>query len=208
LRKPYLYLAVVIIGAILYFTLSSYKPTENVQATTFTATLHVTRASTASSRLVRLFQLDPGQYSSSQDYTLWAYSACSTAAMTEVLDAYGHHYHIADVLKVETALGEITPTLGLVEDSGIARTMAKFRFRTSWSYTLSYDQVVAIANLGEPVVVSWPPWRYPGGHLVVVIGGTSQSISIADSSLYNRHVLSRAQFMAWWAGFSAIITPA
>lgn len=207
MRKPYLYLAVVIIGAILYFTLSSYKPTENVQATTFTAAMHVTRTSTASSRLVRLSQLDPGQYSSAQDYTLWALSACSTAAMTEVLDAYGHHYRIADVLKVEAALGEITPTLGLVEDSGIARTMTQFGFKTAWGYTLSYDQVVAIANLGEPVIVSWPPAHYKGGHLVVVVGGNSQIVFLADSSHYNRHSLSHTQFMKWWAGFSAVITP-
>ena len=161
----------------------------------------------ASQNLARLGQLDPGQYNSTADYNLWAYSACSTAAMTEVINSYGHHYRIADVLKVEAGLGEITPSLGLVEDVGVARTLTKFGFNTSWGYSLSYDQVVATANRGQPVIVSWPPSRYDGGHLVVVIGGNSQTILLADSSLYNRHSLSRAQFMKWWAGFSAVATP-
>ncbi len=161
----------------------------------------------ASQNLARIGQLDPSQYNSASDYNLWAYSACSTAAMTEVLNAYGHHYRIADILKVEASLNEITPTLGLVEDVGLARTMAKFGFKTDWGYNLSYDQVVATANQGEPVIVGWPPSRYDGGHLVVVMGGTSQTIFIADSSIYNRHSLSRAQFMKWWAGLSAVATP-
>lgn len=161
----------------------------------------------ASQNLARIGQLDPAQYNSAQDYSLWSYSACSTAAMTEVINAYGHHFRIADILKVEASLGEITPSLGLVEDVGVARTMAKFGFNTNWGYSLSYDQVIATANQGEPVIVSWPPSRYTGGHLVVVLGGNSQTIVIADSSRYNRHSLTRAQFMAWWAGFSAVATP-
>src|SRR5207248_2854561 len=36
---------------------------------------------TASRSLVRLSQLDPGQYNSNQEYNAWAYSACSAAAM-------------------------------------------------------------------------------------------------------------------------------
>ena len=162
----------------------------------------------ASQNLVRINQLDPAQYNSTSDYNLWAYSACSTAAMTEVINAYpGHHYRIADVLKVEASLKEITPSLGLVEDVGVARTMAKFGFNTNWGYSLTYDQVVATANRGQPVIVSWPPSRYDGGHLVVVVGGNSQTVYFADSSRYDRHSLSRAQFMTWWAGFSAVATP-
>ncbi len=161
----------------------------------------------ASQNLVRISQLDPAQYNSTADFDLWAYSACSTAAMTEVINSYGHHYRIADILKVEASLNEITPALGLVEDIGVARTMAKFGFKTDWGYRLSYDQVVATANQGEPVIVAWPPALYDGGHLVVVIGGNSQTVILADSSLYDRHTLSRAQFMKWWAGFSAVATP-
>lgn len=161
----------------------------------------------ASSALVRLGQLDHAQYNSSQEWNTWAYSACSAAAMTEVFNAYGRHYRITDVLQVEARIGEITPSLGLVEDIGIQRTAAQFGFNTSWGYKLSLDQVIAMANSGRPVIVSWPPSKYDGGHLLVVVGGNSSLVYLADSSAYNRTQLTHAQFMNWWGGFSAIVTP-
>jgi len=161
----------------------------------------------ASKSLVRLSQLDPAQYVSNQQFTTWAYSACSTAALTEVLDAYGRHFRIADVLKVEAAVGEITPQLGLLDEAGIQRTAAQFGFNTTWGHNLSLDQIIAIANQGRPVIVGFPPDRYAGGHLVVVTGGDSSIVKLADSSLWNRQSLSRAQFLQWWEGFYAIVTP-
>ena len=161
----------------------------------------------ATQALIRISQLDPAQYSSTQEYNTWAYSACSAAAMTEVINAYGHHYRITDILKVESQLGEITPQLGLLEDVGVQRTVAQFGFKTSWGYKLSLDQVVDTANSGRPVIVSFPPSRYPDGHIVVVTGGNGQSVWLADSSIYNRRSITRAQFMQWWGGFSAIVTP-
>jgi hypothetical protein len=161
----------------------------------------------ASKNLIRLSQLDPAQYNTSQEYNLWAYSACSTAAITEVINAYGHHYRIIDILKVESQIHEITPQLGLLEDVGIARTVTHFGFKTTWGYNLSLNDVINTANHGRPVIVGFPPDRYTGGHLVVVIGGDSKNVWLADSSIWNRQVLSRAQFMQWWKGFYAIVTP-
>ena len=69
------------------------------------------------------------------------------------------------------------------------------------------DQIIAVANSGKPVIVSFPPDRYAGGHLLVVTGGNSNIVKLADSSLWNRKVLSRAQFLNWWEGFYAIVTP-
>jgi hypothetical protein len=161
----------------------------------------------AAQNLVRLSQLDPAQYTSSQEYNIWAYSACSTAAMTEVMNAYGRHYKIAEVLQVEARIKEITPAQGLLEDIGIQRTAAQFGFQTTWGHNLSLDQIINIANQGRPVIVSFPPDRYAGGHLLVVTGGNSNNVYLADSSLWNRHSLTRAQFLNWWEGFYAIMTP-
>src|SRR5260370_14646026 len=58
----------------------------------------------ASQALVRLGQLDPGQYATAAEYNTWAYSACSAASMTEVINAYGHHYHLTDIVKVQARL--------------------------------------------------------------------------------------------------------
>ena len=161
----------------------------------------------ATQNLVRISQLDPAQYNSTQEFNQWAYSACSTASMTEVFNSYGRHYRITDVLKVEAQIGEITPQLGLLEDVGIQRTAARFGFKTTWGHNLSLDQIIAIANSGKPVIVSFPPDRYDGGHLLVVTGGNSILVKLADSSLWNRKELSRAQFLNWWEGFYAIVTP-
>jgi hypothetical protein len=110
-------------------------------------------------------------------------------------------------LKVEAQIGEITPQLGLLEEVGIQRTAAQFGFMTTWGHSLSLDQIIDIANHGRPVIVSFPPDRYAGGHLLVVTGGNNGTVNLADSSLWNRHSLSRTQFLQWWEGFSAIVTP-
>ncbi len=161
----------------------------------------------ASVALARLSQLDPNQYSSNSEYNTWAYSACSAAAMTEVINSYGHHYRITDILKVESGIGEITPQLGLMEDIGVARTMTRFNFKTTWGYNLSLNAIIDIANHGRPVIVSWPPAKYDGGHIVVVTGGDANNVFLADSSIFNRHSLTHAQFNNWWAGFYAVPTP-
>jgi hypothetical protein len=166
-------------------------------------------ASTAAQKLVRISQLDPAQYSSTEEYNTWAYSACSTTAMTEVINSYGHNYRITDILKVESQIGAITPQLGLLEEAGVADTASHFGFTTIWGHQFSLNQIIDIANKGRPVIVSFPPGRYPdgNGHLVVVTGGDSNSVYIADSSIFNRHTLSHATFLSWWGGFAAILIP-
>jgi predicted double-glycine peptidase len=67
--------------------------------------------------------------------------------------------------------------------------------------------VINTANTGKPVIVSFPPDRYAGGHLLVVTGGDSNNVYLADSSLWNRRVLTRGQFLQWWAGYAAVVTP-
>lgn len=161
-----------------------------------------------SKSLVRLGQLDPNQYATPAEYSIWAYSACSTASMTEVFNAYGRNYRITDVLKVESGIHEITPDLGLLEDIGVSRTAAKFGFKTTWGDSnFSLDQVIKAANSGTPVIVSFPPNRYPDGHLLVVVGGNSSTVFTADSSYYNHKSFSRSQFLKYWGGFYAIATP-
>src|SRR5450432_2029575 len=168
---------------------------------------HSSFSNGASQQLTRISQLDPNQYASNAEYNTWAYSACSTASMTEVFNSYGYHYRITDVLNVESQIGAITPYLGLVDPSGIASTATKFGFKTQWGNSGSIDQILSIANSGKPVIVGFPPDRYEGGHLLVVIGGDADSVFLADTSLWNRRELSRAQFLQWWGGFYAVVTP-
>ena len=161
----------------------------------------------ASQRLDRLSQLDPKQYSSTREYNTWAYSACSAASMTEVINSYGHNYRVTDILAVESRINEITPQEGLLEESGIQHTGAQFGFKTTWGHNFTLDQVIAAANRGTPVIVSFPPALYPGGHILVVRGGNASTVYLADSSLWNRTQLARANFLKLWGGFYAIMTP-
>ncbi|MDQ2886377.1 MAG: C39 family peptidase [Chloroflexota bacterium] len=161
----------------------------------------------ASGALMRLPQLDSSQYNSQQDYNTWAYSACSTASMTEVINSYGHKYRIADILKVEAGIHEITPDLGLIEPVGIDRTVAQFGFNTYWLKNPSLDDVIGVATKGHPVIVGFPPDRWSGGHLLVVRGGDSKYVYLADSSRLNMQAMARATFMKYWAGFAAVVMP-
>ena len=168
---------------------------------------HSTFPTNAAQQLVRISQLDPNEYASNAEFNTWAYSACSTASMTEVFNSYGNHYHITDILQVESNIGAITPDLGLTAPSGIASTAAKFGFKTQWGNDGTLDQIISIANSGKPVIVGFPPDRYEGGHLLVVIGGDADNVRLADTSLWNRRELSRGQFSQWWGGFYAVATP-
>jgi len=185
----------------------SFLSSPQLAAQDLSTAAHLAPPVNASKALIRISQLDPNQYSSRAEYDTWAYSACSTASMTEVFDAYGAHYRITDVLQVEANIGAITPQLGLTAPEGIQNTAAKFGFKTTWGNSWSLDSVISNANQGHPVIVSFPPARYDGGHLLVVIGGDDANVYLADTSLWNRHSLSHAQFMAWWGGFAAVVTP-
>ncbi|HLI89584.1 MAG TPA: C39 family peptidase [Ktedonobacteraceae bacterium] len=161
----------------------------------------------ASKALVRINQLDPAQYSSAQEYDTWAYSTCSAAAMTEVINAYGHHYRVSDILKVEAGLHEITPELGLLEPVGIDRTVAHFNFQALWLHNPSLDDIITVANHGHPVIVDFPPARWSGGHILVVRGGDSNNVYTADSSSLNIQTFTRQNFMKYWGGFAVVVVP-
>jgi len=123
---------------------------------------------TATQKITRINQFDPAQYASPEQYKLWSSSACSAAAMTAVINAYGYDYRLADILKVEAGLSEITPELGLQHGaSSIARTVASFGFSAHALDNPSLDDVLKLANAGTPVIVDWPPQRWQGGHILV-----------------------------------------
>jgi hypothetical protein len=193
-------------GVLQKLSISINLLSDTFQASDLSTTAHMEQLN-ASQQLVRISQLDPAQYNSSTEYNTWAYSACSAASMTEVFNAYGHHYRITDILNVEAQIGEITPAQGLLRPEGIQHTAAQFGFKTNWGNAWSIDQVIETANRGNPVIVSFPPDRYDGGHLLVVTGGNGTTVYLADSSGWNRLSLTIAQFLQWWEGFAAVVMP-
>jgi hypothetical protein len=160
----------------------------------------------------RVNQLDPAQYNSQQDYTTWADSTCSTSSMTFVMNSYGHSYRIADVLKIEAGLHEITPDLGLLEPVGIDRTVARFGFQTSWFHNPTLTDILQAADSGTPVIVGFPPDTWSGGHLLVVRGSYGDNkgvhyVRLADSSKLNMQYMEDDTFLKYWRGFAVIVYP-
>lgn len=162
----------------------------------------------ASKALKRLAQMDPGQYSSVQQYHTWAPSACSTTAMTEVINAYGYNYHISDILQAQISQSAISPELGLLKLDGIDHTVAQFGFSTAQLSKAPLDSLISVANSGWPIIVDFPPsGDWPTGHFLVVIGGDSDTVVLADSSPSNLTAVSRQQFLRDWGGFAVVVMP-
>lgn len=162
----------------------------------------------ASKAVVRVNQMIPEQYASVNEFNNWGPSTCSTAAMTEVINAYAHkNYRITDILKVEADVHAITPDLGLLEPSGIDRTVDKFGFKAVHLDNPSLDEVIKIANEGRPVIVGFPPPRVEGGHILVLRGGNADQVYLADSSVLNQTVMTRSKFLYLWGGFSVVVVP-
>jgi len=175
-------------------------------------TTHTGMTTAKAARIERINQLDPGQYNSQQDYDTWSPSTCSTSSMTFVMNSYGHHYRIADVLKVEAGLHEITPDSGLLEPAGIDHTVALFGFQTSWFHNPTLADVLKAADSGTPVIVGFPPDTWNGGHLLVVRGSYVDNKSVhyvhlADSSQLNMQYMGDDTFLKYWRGFAVIVYP-
>src|SRR5437879_6380462 len=162
----------------------------------------------ASKVLKRLAQMDSNQYESEQQYNTWAPSACSTTAMTEVINAYGHNYRISDILQVEISQSAISPELGLLKLEGIDHTVAQFGFSTAQLSRAPLDSIISVANSGWPIIVDFPPsGDWPTGHFLVVVGGDNNSVFLADSSPHDFTAISQQQFLRDWGGFAVVVMP-
>lgn len=159
--------------------------------------------------LVRIAQFDRSQYASDEEYEIWHYSTCSTTTMTELANYYsdGRQYRISDLLNVQVQAKAISPQLGLLDNGGIERTLLRFHLKTDYT-PRSLDQIVNLANNGIPVVVNFPPDRWKGGHILLVVGGDNEQVKLADSSQFNLKSLPRQTFLRYWgSGFIAVVTP-
>jgi hypothetical protein len=213
MRKQFFDAALLVVLLVALAKLYSYVH-PGVSLASALSSLHLTAtpgqgAASLSASVVRINQLDPGQYGSQQDYNTWAASTCSAAAMTEVINAYGHHYRIADILKVEAAQGQITPELGLLYgESSIARTVKAFGFSARTLGNSSPDGILAAAQAGTPVIVGFrDSIDFPSGHILVVRGGDAQHMEMVDSSKLNFQSISRATFLHFYDGFAVLVTP-
>lgn len=156
----------------------------------------------ASANIVRVDSALANQYYNQYQYSVWSYSSCSGISLEEVMNAYGRHYIASDVLQEEQNLGVWDTYDGLTGgEPGMAKAAAYFGFQTSPNPPRTLKALIATANKGYPVIIG------SVGHIMVVKGGDANYVYVVDSSPANRTIMTYAQFMAFWDGFSVLVLP-
>ncbi len=156
----------------------------------------------ATANVVRVDSADRNQYYSDYQWHVWSYSSCSGISMEMVINAYGNHYIAADFLQKEAALGVWNIYSGLTGgEPAIAQTAAYFGFKALPNPPRTLQDLIYTVNKGYPVIVGNP------GHIMVMSGADNNNIYVADSSPANRTIMTHAQFLAWWDGFTVVLVP-
>ena len=154
----------------------------------------------------------PDLYDSYAQFQEWGGAACSAAALSEVLTAYGVP-HATIGHEIDELGAYISPNGGLLNRHGFVVVAAKHNLRADESTSLTYNQIVYLSEqLGMPVIVnvhiSYGYYHFfDGGHFLVVVGGDSQGLKIVDSSEYYIHYLPKDVFYQMFTGYTAAIVP-
>ncbi|HEU5368643.1 MAG TPA: C39 family peptidase [Ktedonobacterales bacterium] len=175
-------------------------------------------ATTVAQRVQPIIQADINAgYDSRAQHDLWWDSACSAAAMTEILHAWGiKDVTIGQLIDVMYAHNPpyITPWGGLMSQNAWNFIMSSYRMQAivQINHSMSYDDVVRMTEVqGIPVVLGIRDSGgryYPAfgvGHFLVAVGGDSAGLRIVDSSLYRITYLSRDQLNYLWDGLTIVI---
>lgn len=161
-------------------------------------------------------------YDSPAQHDLYWNAACSAAAFTEVLHAWGvTSVTLGEIIDEMSAHNPpyITPWGGLMSQNawGYIAQIHHFKATVQYNQSLSYDDIVRLTmNQGIPVIIGVADYSgtYPAfsvGHFLVVVGGQSGGMNIVDSSLYKITFLPHDEFLSLWSagrGETIVLTPA
>ncbi len=155
----------------------------------------------------------PDLYDSYAQFQTWGGAACSAAALSEILTAYGVP-HATIGHEIDELGSSISPSGGLLDLHGFAVVAAMHNLRADESTSLTYNQIVYLSQqLGMPVIVnvriSYGYYHFfDGGHFLTVVGGDAQGLKVVDSSEYYLHYLPKDVFYQMFTGYTAAIVPA
>lgn len=156
--------------------------------------------------------LRPDLYDNYAQFQNWGGAACSAAALSEVLTAYGVS-HATIGHEIDELGSYISPNGGLLNRHGFAVVAAKHNLRADESTSLTYNQLIYLTEkLGMPVIVNVRMTYgyyhfFDGGHFLTVVGGDAQGLRIVDSSEYYIHYLPKSVFYQMFTGYTAAIVP-
>ncbi|HLY31620.1 MAG TPA: hypothetical protein VKQ36_11365 [Ktedonobacterales bacterium] len=213
LTRIALTLAAILAALVLGFSHMG-EPTQPLQATGFQSQV----SSQANGSLASMVRPEtqgkrPDLYDSQQQFNDWWDAACSAAALSEILTAYGvPHATIGEMID---ELGpDISLSGGLINMGGFERVAAMHGLRADEIFHPTYNQMLYITNtLGLPLIVnvriSYGYYHFfSGGHFLVMTGGDSAGLSIVDSSEYYIHYLPLDVFNSMFTGRTVVIVPA
>ncbi|HEY7347797.1 MAG TPA: C39 family peptidase [Ktedonobacterales bacterium] len=160
-----------------------------------------------------LYQGDPGiGWDTRQQYTLWWPSACSPAALTMALRAWGAPVRIGQVLDRLIAKKAITPQHGLLHVEALESVAKSYGFAatTFWSWKLK--DLRHVTDQGVPVLIDVVDAKrqtpYPDfvvGHWLVVVKVTADRVEVRDSSGYHLRTLGLGVFHTLFTGIGVVI---
>ncbi|HEU5198447.1 MAG TPA: C39 family peptidase [Ktedonobacterales bacterium] len=151
-------------------------------------------------------------WDSQQQYQTWWPSACSPAALTMVLNAWGAQVRIGQVLDRLIARQAITPENGLLNANALAQVANDFGYqaRTFWNW--NEQQVADVTAQGAPVMIDVVDTQqqtpYPGfvvGHWLTVVGVSPDHIDVRDSSGYHIKTLTPEVFHILYTGIGVVV---
>ena len=147
-----------------------------------------------------------------QQYQTWWPSACSPAALTMVLNAWGAQLRIGQVLDRLIARQAITPENGLLRADALALVANDFGYQALTFWSWSEKQVAEITAQGAPVMVDVVDTKretpYPGfvvGHWLTVVGVSPDHIDVRDSSGYHIKTLTPHVFHTLFKGIGVVV---
>src|SRR5262249_2847296 len=154
-------------------------------------------------------------YDSRAQFDQWAGAACSAATLAEILTAYGlPHMTIGRMIR---ELGPaISSQWGLLSYYAFNQVVAKSGLRADVyleNNPLTYKQMLYLTNtLGIPVTINMRAttgyYRFlSGGHILVMTGGDSKTIRLADSSLYYMKALPLSTYTWMARSRNVVIVP-
>ena len=151
-------------------------------------------------------------WDSQQQYQTWWPSACSPAALTMVLNAWGAQARIGQVLDRLVAHQAITPENGLLNANALSQVANDFGFQAITFWNWKKQQVADVTAQGAPVMVllvdSQQQTPYPGfvvGHWLVVVSISSDQITVRDSSGYHIQSLTPRVFQILFKGIGVVV---
>jgi hypothetical protein len=157
----------------------------------------------ASERIFVHRQSNRAEYNNDNpEWQLWSYSACSGCALAALMDAYGAQkngkpLNCGDVLEVEYKLGVYDPGTSPTHNRGLLppgqvgmdKTATYFGFASDYSRHLSLDDLINMANSGNPSIIGIPT------HVMIITGGDNGHVTVADSGGLHLTTVTRDQFL-------------